>query len=525
MQTPQQIPTETDVLIVGAGPVGAALANLCGRLGVRTLVIDKAPAITTHPRAIALDNEALRILQLAGLDENAFERIAIPEVRLHSPIFGQFARMNTSHLLDGHPMLITFFQPALEEALHAALATYPTVHVVRPAEWLSTTEDVSGCNVALRLADGTTHAVRTQYVVGADGASSPIRHSLEVGFEGSTYEEDWLIVDAFNVPKAIDHIEFLCDPKRPAPHMPAPGGRQRWEFMLHPGESREEFLKDAKVKELLAPWVDRDQVTVERTAVYRFHARVVDRFRVGRTLLVGDAAHVTPPFVGQGLVAGLRDVANLAWKLAWVVQKRADDRILDSYHTERQPHARAMIRLAQWMGKLIMPRSGLAAFVSHGIARLMTLTPGVRSLITDLKIKPQNKFGRGLFVPRGGASRFEHGNHLAQGRLQAADGGMLLSDDALGQHLQLVGIGVDPQTLLSPVQRSAWEALGGQTVTIAADAPGAWSDVDGTFTKPAQAGPWLIAVRPDKVVMADGAPTELDAIIRSVSTLLKGTPL
>lgn len=520
------IPRETEVLIVGAGPVGASLANLCGRLGVRTLVVDKAPAITTHPRAIALDNEALRILQLAGLDDQAFERIVIPEVRLHSPIFGEFARMNTSHLLDGHPMLITFFQPALEEALHAALAKHATVQVARAVEWLSTDEDADGCTVSLRTPDGSTHSVRTQYVVGADGASSPIRHSLGVGFAGSTYEEDWLIVDAFNVPTPIDHIEFHCDPRRPAPHMPAPGGRQRWEFMLHPGETREEMLRDEKVKELLAPWVDCDAATIERTAIYRFHARVVERFLVGRSLLIGDAAHVTPPFIGQGLVAGLRDAANLAWKLAWVVKGRAKAGILESYHTERQPHARAMIRLAQWMGKLIMPRSRLAAFVAHGIARLMTLTPGVRKLITDVKIKPKNRFAHGLFAPRSGGSRFEHGNHLVQGLLRSADGRTALSDEALGQHLQLVGIGVDPQSLLSPAQRAAWEALGGSTLTIAAgnDAiaiQGAWLDVDNAFRANEAGGGWLIAVRPDKVVVADGAATEVGRIVDVVAKLLR----
>lgn len=516
-----QLPKEVDVLIVGAGPVGAALANLCGRLGVRTLMIDKLPEIQTNPRAIALDNEALRILQLAGLDESSFERVVIPEVRLHSPIFGQFARMNTSHLLDGHPMLITFFQPELEHALLNALERYPTVLMARPVEWLATMEDSDGCEVSLRLLDGSTTSVRSQFVVAADGASSPIRHTLNIGFQGSTYQEDWLIVDALDVAKDIDHIEFLCDPRRPVPHMPAPGHRQRWEFMLHPHETREEMLREETVRELLKPWANLSEVKVERTAVYRFHARTVDRFRVGRTLLVGDAAHVTPPFVGQGLVAGLRDVANLAWKLAWVVRRRADARILDSYHTERQPHARAMIRLAQWMGKLIMPRNSVAAFVAHGIARLMTLIPGLRGLITELKIKPKNRFTHGLFVARSAGNRFEHGNHLAQGRLRAPDGRTVLSDDALGAQLQLVGIDVDPHTLLSPEQRATWQALGGQTVTIAGNVDGAWADVDATFTPFAKTGGWLIAMRPDKVVMADGPPAQIASIVQSVSTLLR----
>jgi 3-(3-hydroxy-phenyl)propionate hydroxylase len=521
-----ELPNDVQVLIVGAGPVGTTLANLCGRLGVRTLMIDKLPDIQMQPRAIALDNEALRILQLAGLDDASFARVVIPEVRMHSPIFGQFARMNTNNMLDGHPMLITFFQPDLEHALHNALARYPSVQTARPVEWLATKEESDGCTVSLRLPDGSTRQVRTQFVVGADGASSPIRQALGLGFEGSTYQEDWLIVDTLNAAKDIDHIEFFCDPRRPVPHMPAPDGRQRWEFMLHSNETREEMLQEEKIKELLKPWADFNQVTVERSAVYRFHARTVSQFRAGRTLLIGDAAHVTPPFIGQGLVAGLRDAANLAWKLSWVVQKRADARILDSYHTERQPHARAIIRLAQWMGKLVMPRNVLAAFVSHGIARLITLTPGLRSLITDIKIKPKNRFARGLFAPRSSGNRFEHGNHLVQGRLRTATGEIVRSDDALGNRLQLIGIGVDPLTKLPAAQRETWHNMGGESIVI--HAPGsasrgknAWVDVDNAFGAGKLPNGWVIAVRPDKVVMADGAPGDAGRIVDAVAQLLR----
>ena len=129
-----------------------------------------------------------------------------------------------------------------------------------------------------------------------------------------------------DVPNPIDHVEFICDPRRPTPHMVAPGGRQRWEFMLKPGETREEMERPETVRRLLAPWCDVDQVRVERTAVYRFHAREARSFSKGRCFLAGDAAHVTPPFAGQGLVAGLRDVANLAWKLAWVHPRPGDER-------------------------------------------------------------------------------------------------------------------------------------------------------------------------------------------------------
>ncbi len=521
-----EIPNEVEVLIVGAGPVGATMANLCGRLNVTTLMIDALPEIQNQPRAIALDNEALRILQLAGLDESSFSRVIIPEVRLHSPIFGQFARMNTKSIIDGHPMLITFYQPELEEALHQALINHPSVQVARPVTWIKTEEVDNGCVCSLRMPDGSVREVRAKYVVGADGASSPIRNSLGIGFGGSTYQEDWLIVDVLNAEKNIKHIEFFCDPRRPVPHMPAPAARQRWEFMMHPGETRDEMLQDEKIKQLLKPWANLDQLEVERKAVYRFHARTASQFRSGRTLLIGDAAHVTPPFIGQGLVAGLRDTANLAWKLASVVQQRSNARILESYHTERQPHARAMIRLAKWMGKLVMPRNGLAAFVAHGIARLMTLTPGLKKLIVDIKIKPKNRFPRGLFAPRTRIDRFEHGNHLVQARLRNSKGVILQSDDVLGPELQLIGIGIDPMTQLSKKQIETWTSLGGKSVMILAASAvkaskNSWIDLDNAFgTRELNQG-WIIATRPDKVVMADGEPAMAGHIVDAVEKLLR----
>lgn len=518
-----ELPKETDILIVGAGPVGAALANLCGRLGLRVVLVDKLPEVQTQPRALSLDNEALRMLQLLGLDEQSFARVVIPEVRLYSPIFGLFARMNTQARRDGHPMLITFHQPELEQAIHASLARYPQVRVLRHVEWVATTEHADGCAVQLRRADGSEFALRAQYVVGADGAGSAVRNALHIGFKGSTYQEDWLIVDALHVPLDIDHVYFRCDPRRPAPHMPAPGGRQRWEFMLHPGEDPDQMLRGESLQALLRPWVDAANITIERKAVYRFHARTASAFRAGRTLLVGDAAHVMPPFIGQGLVSGLRDVGNLAWKLAWVVQGRASDRVLDSYQTERRPHVRAITHLAQWMGILVMPRNRFAAFVSHGIARLMTLLPGVRSLIVDIKLKPKNRFKKGLFVPRGIHNRFEHGNHLPQGLWRHADGQQYLSDEVLGPQLQLVGVGLDPLARLTPAQQHAWHALGGTTLCICAPGrafAGAWEDMDNTLGVDRFPQGWLIAVRPDKVVLTDGRPTDAGSIIDSVTQLM-----
>jgi 3-(3-hydroxy-phenyl)propionate hydroxylase len=521
----------TDVLVVGFGPVGATIANLLGRYGVRALVVDKATEIFQAPRAIALDNEALRILQLAGLGEGAFETIAIPMVRLRSPYLGVFGCLNTLGAIDGHPKLVTFFQPELERALRAGLANYPGVHTLLGVELTGIVETGEGVEAALTRADGGRVTVQARYLIGADGAGSTVRQLIGQGFAGRSFAEDWLIVDALNVPRPIDHVEFICDHRRPTPHMVAPGGRERWEFMLKPGETRQDMERDDKIAALLAPWGRPDEMQVERRAVYRFHARVVDCFQKGRVFLAGDAAHITPPFAGQGLVAGLRDAANLCWKLAWVLKGRATPAILASYDVERRPHAKAMIKLARFMGRQVMPTNAAAAFLTHGLMRLLRAVPPLRRYFEDLGIKPKNRFGRGLFVR--GPSRLIRGGLLPQGWLRGVSGDIQLSDDVLGPGLCLVGFGLDPRGHLSPATLQALVAAGGEVVQIchrgqrlhrAAQAPG-WEDLANAFL-PAVPFGWVALVRPDRTILHDGPMAAADRIVHEgLGVLGPGIPV
>lgn len=527
---PDTLPA-VDVLVVGYGPVGAAVANLLGRYGVRCLVVDKATAMFTAPRAIALDNEALRILQLAGLEENDFDRIAIPFVRMRSPHFGEFGRVNTLGSIDGHPKLVTFYQPDLERALRQRVEQYVEVRTRLGASLTSFHEEADGVVAALDLGQGRLASVKARYLVGADGASSLVRQLIGQQFEGETYAEDWLIVDARSVSTPIDHVEFLCDYRRPTPHMCAPGGRERWEFMLQPGETRQEMEGDACIRELLAPWGDPESMMIERKAVYRFHARAVNSFSKGHVFLVGDAAHITPPFVGQGLVAGLRDAANLCWKLAWVVHGQAAPSILETYDQERRPHAKAMIGLAKFMGKLVMPRNAVVAFVTHGMMRLLRTIPLLRRYFDELGIKPKNIFSRGLLVKGRSASRLVRGGLLPQGWVRNADGDLSLSDDVLGASLTLVGFGLDPAAALSEGASRAFVAAGGECVQIThsgqrlhRSANCAWEDLNGTFLPAVAPFGWVAVVRPDRTVLHDGPIEDADRVVLE-SVALLGTPV
>ncbi len=518
------------VLVVGYGPVGATVANLLAQHGVRTLVIDRFTDIFAQPRAIALDSDALRILQYAGLSEADFDKVAIPYVRLRSPLCGLFGRMNTLGALDGHPKLVTFYQPELERALRAKLAQTPLVTIAGGIELVELVQEADGVSARLRTSDGD-ESISVRYVVAADGANSIIRKSLGLDFVGRSFAQDWLIVDATGSETPIDHIEFLCDPARPTPHMIAPGGRERWEFMLHPGESAADAVKEENVAKLLSRWSALRKLTVERTAVYRFEARAAARFSKGRVFLAGDAAHITPPFAGQGLVAGLRDAANLSWKLAWVLQGKASPSILTSYDEERRPHARAMIAFALFMGRLVMPTNRAAALFIHGTMRLARLLPPVRRYLEEAGNKPTNRFAKGLFAHDDVEKRKLPGEMLAQTWLRSMDGDMRLSDDVLGPTINLIGFGVDPQHGLGSEAVAALARIGGAILQIShrgqrlhlGPTTPVWEDLTGGLLPGAVPFGWVALVRPDRTILQAGPAAEANRIVFAALELL-GNP-
>ncbi|WP_261637200.1 FAD-dependent monooxygenase [Leptospira sp. 85282-16] len=454
-----------NVVIVGAGPVGVLTANLLGLQGIPVLLIDQNPRILEIPRAISLDQDALRVLQAAGFGEEiAASMPSISGIELISPFGGRFAKVNSLGSLDCHPRLVSIYQPELERILRNGLKRFSHVRLWSECTYISHIESESNILVNVKC-QGVACKITTGFLLGCDGARSTVRENQGWSMLGSSYKEDWLILDITKLPNLLNKVEFICDPKRPVAHVPGPNGSERWEFLLHEGETKEEMEKPDKVRELMKPWGDVSQMEVERIAVYRFQAKTVDWMGKGKIFLLGDAAHLTPPFAGQGLVSGIRDSINLSWKLSAVINKTAASKILSSYHTERRPHAKKTIRLAVLLGSIIMTRSKIKAIIRDTIFKLLYYTP-LKQFIFDLRIRPENSFKHGLFIKNKKLTKtnIKVGSIFPQAPVKLPNGTFILSDDLFGQSLYIIGYGTHPLSVLDEYTKSLWEQMGGKTL-------------------------------------------------------------
>jgi 3-(3-hydroxy-phenyl)propionate hydroxylase len=359
-------PLHCDVLIAGGGPTGITLAILLAQRGVRVIVVDKADGIYPLPRAAHVDHEVMRILQEAG----AADAVMATSRRVDRYDFldarGRvLMRMAGADRIGpgGWPVANMIHQPSLEAALRRALAGLPAATLLSGWTLTGHTDDGDGISATIATAVGVRR-IRARYLIGADGARSPVRTAAGIDFDDLGFEEPWLVVDVLvDDPSRLPDANLqICDPARPTTCVLMGEGRHRWEFMIKPGETPEALSQDDSIARLLRPWQVEGAVRLERKAVYTFQARIARRWRQGRVLLAGDAAHQTPPFAGQGLCSGLRDAANLAWKLEAVIRHGADPALLDQYQPEREANVRGVIGMAIMMGRMVCTTSRRAAF-------------------------------------------------------------------------------------------------------------------------------------------------------------------
>jgi 3-(3-hydroxy-phenyl)propionate hydroxylase len=385
--------TTIPVVIVGAGPTGITAATLLAQYGIECLVLDRWSSVYPQPRAVHLDDEIFRIVARLGIADE-FAAISRPALGLRlldntRRVLAEFHR-DPAHSVHGFPQANMFDQPDLEELLRANLKRYPCTELRGDAEVTGIADDGHGRILVTfgDRADGANHVVEANYVLGCDGANSVVRSCIGIDMRDLKFDQRWLVVDIATTADLDqwDGVHQVCDPNRAATYMRIGDSRYRWEFQLLPGETADDFASVATLRPLIAPWIGDvlpADLTVVRVTEYTFRAKIADRWRRSNVFLLGDAAHLTPPFIGQGMGAGLRDAMNLAWKLAAVLDGDLPPAILDTYEQERKPHARFMIGMALSMGWAMTAGGDVGDLIRRLVVPRLHFVPGLRDKLIE----------------------------------------------------------------------------------------------------------------------------------------------
>jgi 3-(3-hydroxy-phenyl)propionate hydroxylase len=437
------------VIIVGLGPVGATAANLLGKMGIPTACINIGETPCASPRAVHFDSEILRVFQAVDLAREA-QAIseAIEGVQFRNAKGGLLFEVRADELAleNGYRNANMFYQPALERILWEGAQRYEAIEWLTGYEVEDLIESDSGVVVRVRhQRSRRMYEMRCQYVLGCDGARSTVRKKLGAHLRSFRYEQPWLVIDALeHSPRRLGRLpQQVCDPRRPVSVVPSAGRHFRWEFMVMPGDDPLELQTEGGASTLLRPWCADASFEVIRRTVYTFHALVAHRWSSSRLFLLGDAAHQMPPFLGQGMCAGIRDAHNLCWKLRLVLKRHAHQALLGTYQTEREPHVVAVIRLAIRAGRVIQTTSKTKALARDWMFGIVTAVPFLNKRLSSVSIPG---IGRGV--------RVASWNDKASGRMipqpwVRVDGRCLRLDSVLGEGFALLCIIPEPLARLS----------------------------------------------------------------------------
>ncbi|MQY06606.1 bifunctional 3-(3-hydroxy-phenyl)propionate/3-hydroxycinnamic acid hydroxylase [Actinomadura macrotermitis] len=524
------------VLIVGAGPVGLTMANLLAARGVPVVLAERNAATSDEAKAISLDDESLRTLQAAGLAE-AVLGIVVPGTgtryydRKGRPLF--HARGPEPYRL-GYTFKNQFAQPELERLLLQALKDRDGADVRFATELVAVSDAADGAVAHLRAGDGVTD-LPVSWVLGCDGGRSTIRELRRIGMTGTSHRDVWLVADTLGDEHDERYGMHLGRPERPTVIVPGRDGRCRYEFRLRPGEGDSGARPDfATIERLVSPYRAITPDQVERCTNYTFNAVVADRWRDGRCFLLGDAAHMMPPFAGQGLNSGVRDAANLAWKLAEVWHGRAAESLLDTYEAERRPHAAAMVEFSERLGRVVMTVDPMRGRLRDTAVRALLLTPWGRRYLCEMRFRPRAVHTAGLVVRTGQGDERLVGTQLPQPRVLVPPSlRPRLLDDVLGTGLALLGVDVGAAAwdraaaALPPVTRV--EVRLGERLPRPRGERQAVADADGRLEAAlAGARGRFVLVKPDRYIAAVFPPDQAArvgaALARHITVSPERTP-
>ncbi len=495
--------------------------------GIATLIIERNAELSNIPKAIALDDEGLRICQAMGLS-TAISNCIVSDISVDCVSEGRLlAKVVPTSKRNGYPLISTFHQPEFESVLLDGLQRFScvTLRFQHTVETLEQNADYTV--VSIRTPAGTLHKVRCSYLLACDGGGSTIRHSLNIPLQGKTFAQRWLVIDSITNGNSSAVVKIFCNPQRPAVSIPAPHHGRRWEFMLLPGETEEEMLEPATISALLEQTDPSPNTQIIRQTVYTFHAARAKTFSQGRVFLLGDAAHMMPPFGGQGLNSGLRDAHNLAWKLAMVLQDRAEVRratsrvpiyrarahpatprqratikahpatphhtrpygaptdmmtgvrktlslggrytsLLATYHQERSRHAAQMVTFASLLGTIFMSTVRPLAYFRNLLIQMLYALPITRQYLMEMRMKPQAKYKAGFFLFKG-QHKSMVGSLLPQPEVITQQGQRVLLDEVLGPGFALLRRHSDPAEAFATLNTAFWQHMGARFVCIQTD--------------------------------------------------------
>ncbi|MCP3099571.1 bifunctional 3-(3-hydroxy-phenyl)propionate/3-hydroxycinnamic acid hydroxylase [Myxococcus sp. K15C18031901] len=520
-----------DVIIVGCGPVGAMAANLLGQRGISTLVVERELSAHGQSRAISVDDEAQRIFQAAGLEGelgvgfHPCKRLQYLDDDLRVLAEVDFTKLDEPN---GHPVGALFQQPRMEEALRRGMARFAHVELWRGHLVESFVQGDGGLTAHVRdVITSRTTLVRAKYLLGADGAHSAIRRMLGLKLEGSTGLEHALAITVGTSSPEPDFSCYLCGPARRGFVTRTAKDEMRFDIMVPAGVDLDAVRQPESVRALIAPYIDLSTVEVRSANVYSYHSRIVSHWRVGRVFLLGDAAHLMPPFLGQGLCAGLRDALNLAWKLASVLAGAAAESLLETYEVERRDHVEALIRSSDAMGRVMMSGGALVSRLRNLLIQVLYRLPFTGPFIREFRARPVVPLRRGFLLGGVRAKDGVEGTLFPQPRVEVSDGTLARLDDVLGPGFVLLTrpgasreLRTEARTLAESLGMGAWSVLPAPHAGFASS--NAVVDVGGRL------GDWflrhavdVVVLRPDRHVYGAVSATRFAALQRSLKGHLR----
>ena len=535
--TASTLDLSTDIAIVGAGPVGLMIANYLGQCGVNVTLVEKLDSLIDYPRAIGLDDESLRTFQAVGLADNVLPHTTPwHAMRFMTPKGRCFADIQPKTDEFGWSRRNAFIQPLADRVLFEGLQRFDNVKVLFGRELDGFEQSDSGVQLTLKNAEGRSERLQAKYLIGCDGGNSLVRRSLGISFEGKTAPNQWIVVDIANDPLSTPHVYLCCDPVRPYVSAALPHGVRRFEFMVMPGETEAELSKPENMRKLLAKVLpDPDRIELIRSRVYTHNARLAGRFRQGRVLLAGDAAHIMPVWQGQGYNSGMRDASNLAWKLSLVIKGLASDRLLDSYELERRDHAKAMIDLSVLAGHVLAPPKRWQGTLRDGVSWLLNYVPPVKRYFVEMRFKPMPQYTRGaLIVPSEKGSPV--GKMFIQPKVLTDAGATVLLDEVIGENFAIIAWGCDPTWGLTAAQIAQWKTLGTRFIQVLPDvqlrAPSdAGNDVIRVGDSSGRLREWfargsssIALLRPDRFLAGLATPQTLGKACNELALALNAQP-